>query len=466
MTAPIEDRVRAAGGWPVGDPDIAAIGNRARRRNRRRRTTQLASIVGALIIVIAVAAVVVSGAGNSGHDRIDTTGRPLDVEWSRLATPPGANAITSVVGRGSVVVATGNTIPPDGAELTATIWLSSDGGSSWTRVFDEPSVRNPNVPPDSGPVWLETWMAQAYSVDGMFVVRGGTRTADGSVRGAIWASENGIDWLRADESYFEPTDPVKPGDTSGIRSTVYDIASWNNELLAIGEVFANNSAPSGVTPAVWTSPDGITWERQVVDLGAGYDPYFDSVVVNGDQVIAMGRMGRWPIVQWTSRDLRTWEASYVDKGESGSARVNKVASGFVATGTQTAGNSGRSQDPTKRVGTPSIWWSPNARSWQLVLQLPSRKTPNGNWFFGPAAATRRWAVVTGPAKDITQPSTSPLYGSTGGREWSPLPRPDAAARSLVVAGRNDDAVYVSGAGAIDPTTQRAPLLLWSVRVRD
>src|SRR5690606_27657642 len=138
------ERVRAAGEWPVGEPDVAAIENRARHRSRRRRRTQLTSIVGALIVGITVAAVVVSGSGNPGNERIDTTGRPLDVEWSPLATPPGANAITSVVGRGSAVVATGNTVPPDGAELSATIWFSSDGGASWSRVFDEPSVRNPN----------------------------------------------------------------------------------------------------------------------------------------------------------------------------------------------------------------------------------------------------------------------------------------------------------------------------------
>jgi hypothetical protein len=420
-------------------------------------------VAAAIVVVLAVGGVVASRIGDARGESISSRRRPLGVEWSALASPPGANAITSVVGHGPTLVATGNTIPSNGGELWATIWFSSDAGASWTRVFDEPSVRNPNVPPGSGPVWLEREMAEAFAIDGMFVVRGSMRLPDGSVRAALWTSHNGVDWSRVDDSLFEPTVSSESDQASVLRSTVYDITGWQRGLLAVGEVFTNSSAPAGVTPATWTSADGVVWKRELVDLGDGYDPYFDSVATTQDRAVATGRMGRWPIVQWTSRDLRTWNSSLVDANTNGSARVNVVAGGFIASGVQTAGPLGRDHDPSKVINTPSIWWSPDARRWQPAFKLPARRNGDGNWFFGPAQSTGRVAVVTGPMKNLTGPNAANrLYGSTDGRKWSSLPAPDATARSFVVAGANDDLIYIRGAGTLDPKTQRAPLLLWSV----
>lgn len=106
-------------------------------------------------------------------------------------------------------------------------------------------------------------------------------------------------------------------DSDPDNTYVTDVAAWSGGFVAIGSAWESELRVTGPEmPAIWTSADGSSWERQPVDLG------MDNVTLIGVAPRADGRLmlvGRVPgtgegpallvaaTVSWLSDDAVTWE---------------------------------------------------------------------------------------------------------------------------------------------------------------
>lgn len=185
---------------------------------------------------------------------------------------PTDEYIRGVAAGGPGVVAVGSS-----GMLSATdavVWTSSDG-TTWSRVPHDEDV-----------------FGGAEMLD---VVAGGpglvaVGRADGIA--AVWTSEDGREWTKVS------------GEGAGFgraeRSTIYAVTTGGPGLVAIG-----GDATSGPSyePVVWTSVDGITWER-VPDLGFPSGDYMSDVIGGGPGLIAVGYANagddKWDAAVWVS----------------------------------------------------------------------------------------------------------------------------------------------------------------------
>ncbi|MCJ7781500.1 MAG: hypothetical protein MUQ27_11815, partial [Acidimicrobiia bacterium] len=164
-------------------------------------------------------------------------------------------SIDSVVeGPDGLLVAVGATLDENG-ESTATAWTSVDG-RQWERIEPENTVFTP------GTVMLDV----ALSEHGYVAV--GT---DGGTDAAIWQSPDGATWTRVDTASQS---------FDGIGS-LDSVAALDAGYVTVGpQAFID--ATGGVV-TVWTSPDGVTWDR----VHSITDGYASGVVVVDDGGIAV-----------------------------------------------------------------------------------------------------------------------------------------------------------------------------------
>jgi len=126
-----------------------------------------------------------------------------------------------------------------------------------------------------------------------------------------------------------------------------------------------------MSPAVWTSPDGIVWEQPW--LGEGFEltadvwnnvptPPMHAITESPDGgLVAVGAMldqaGESTAAVWTSQDGRTWErvdpTSPAFGQKTAMADITWGSDGYVAVGVE---------DDT----TPAIWTSPDGHTWTRV----------------------------------------------------------------------------------------------------
>jgi hypothetical protein len=229
------------------------------------------------------------------------------IVWSPVRfdrTTLGGNWMHSVTAGGPGLVAVGS----DG--WSAAVWTSPDG-VTWTRVPHDPEVFGVDLAGDSewGPG------AEMYSVTsgGPGVVAVGSvgpsptwingemvePEAEHSWKNAaVWTSPDGLIWTRIphDEAVFGG-----PG-----NQDMWSVTTGNPGLVAVGGDEPDAiAAMGGARAAVWTSPDGITWNRiphdEVIFGGvAGDEQGMESVIAGGPGLVAVGG------TIWTSSDGTIW----------------------------------------------------------------------------------------------------------------------------------------------------------------
>jgi hypothetical protein len=167
----------------------------------------------------------------------------------------------------------------------AAIWTSQDG-INWSRVLDDDLLGDESSGilgiTAGGPGWVAV----------------GSVDSDGGV----WFSEDGLDWIQVND------DDLLAGDR--IEATLYDVAAWNDGLIAVGLVgLWDGNGIQASRGAVWVSEDGIEWqeldEASFADArvfeGVSIDPSTDTALVFGT-----------PGGIWSSVDGVTWDASRSD----------------------------------------------------------------------------------------------------------------------------------------------------------
>jgi hypothetical protein len=177
----------------------------------------------------------------------------------------------------------------------AAAWVSPDARDQFTIVDADPALESAAT---------ETVRALGVAGDANGFLAVGDRFVSGTGRldadGLFWTSPDGRHWARV--TMADPSVLAGPGSEEPQLAT-----AWRN-----GWAVAGTDSTAGVTRVVvWTSPDGVSWQR--TDVGAlGADP--DSLsavtslqVADDGRIVVGARLGTRLAVA-TSADGRTWKA--------------------------------------------------------------------------------------------------------------------------------------------------------------
>jgi hypothetical protein len=384
----------------------------------------------------------------------EATGVPAveSLQWSRVPDDPFAfrpmadDTIHSVTAYGSGFVAVGE------IGWRAAVWLSSDG-ITWSLLpIDE-------LPPEADGA---SWMRDVV-VGGPGLVAVGSETPDQPLgaQAVIWTSEDGTSWTKIPAAELGSDDPDDP------TFWLSDVTIGGPGLVAVGRAF-NSTEPDpcgGCGGAVWTSVDGITWERAPVDpdlldgiervaanksglvaVGSGTtddqkngaawvspDGLSWTVVNDAPKLTAItatefgfvgvgteelienacqeGAHGDCRAAVWTSVDGTTWTRVPHDEAIFGGgpdkqdmSDVTTIGSGVLAVGT-------------------SVWYSPNATTWTRIYQDPALTGEHNGHMHSVAVGDSAVVVAGADGGSYYQlePSTDPRYPPV--RTWQSAATP-------------------------------------------
>ncbi len=280
-------------------------------------------------------------------------GDTTDVDGSEMAT-------VTVGGPGLVAGGSSHTVEVKG--IDAAVWVSPDG-RAWQRIDDNAGV-----------------FGDAMSVTGagsdQFIndIAGGSLGvvavgADGLILAhdaAVWISSDGLVWERL------PHDADVFGGEGD--QFMHSVVQTSGSVIVVGE--------SGGVAAAWVSRDGTQWARADVDdesIRAGAEPsVMNDVAVAGAGLVAVGSAGvdLGPAV-WLSPDGVTWERlvdsaageqSGLSTDDSAMSPMTAVAAGergLVAIGTKLR-DASSSIYGARWTSGPVVWTSDNGYEWQLL----------------------------------------------------------------------------------------------------
>ena len=160
---------------------------------------------------------------------------------------PGDQRIEAVAAGGPGLVAVGSEYAPDATEGDTVVWTSPDG-RNWSRA----SGANPDL---GGPG--DQQMSAVVAGGPGLVAVGGERVGDqGEGDAAVWTSPDGQDWTLVPDP-----DSVFGGFS---RQDMRSVTLGGPGLVAVGTEFTDR----GDRAAVWTSSDGLAWQRAPADQAA------------------------------------------------------------------------------------------------------------------------------------------------------------------------------------------------------
>jgi hypothetical protein len=212
------------------------------------------------------------GFGQQARVLSSTDGRAWTVEPADpgllRASANHLSLVTGLADSGGQLVAVGATALDDISSGDARAWTSTDG------------VRWQAVPSSAGMLDAEMESVTA-GPDGFVAVGsdgfpGGNTQLPGARGAAVWLSSDGRTWTRA------------PSQTSFEGAVMFGVAHTSSGYVAWGEIHdPGGSGPS--LPPIWTSSDGLHWDRAsgIGDAGGPGNP-IASVVAMGDRLVAVG----------------------------------------------------------------------------------------------------------------------------------------------------------------------------------
>jgi hypothetical protein len=255
--------------------------------------------VGAAVAVVVLIGGVVWLVGGTGTDVVEeptvTTTYPVPTTVAPVPVPPtppivdvwqrvGEALTAQVVGTfdmtsvGSQLFVVGFDPGEDDSRQNGVIFASDDG-VNWVRLAeDDPALT------------LGAVLMYAVTEGGPGLVAVGVG-CENEIEGCpphatVWTSVDGTSWTRS------PEDPAIFGGTSTQTSGMVGVADTSHGLVAVGSMeywtFDDEGVENLVTihPTAWISDDGITWERAWESTGSAVDPndYID-VQVSMDSVV-------------------------------------------------------------------------------------------------------------------------------------------------------------------------------------
>lgn len=270
--------------------------------------------------------------------------------------------MTAVTVGGPGLVAGGVTNTGEGKMADAAVWVSPDG-FEWTRIEDEQGVFGDAMSPIVEP---GDQVINDVAGGSLGVVAVGTDGLASGQDGAIWVSEDGFVW----ERILHDGD-VLGGDGDQIMHSVVQMPGL---VVVVGE--------SAGHAAAWMSSDGVLWERaEIIDepIAGGVEPsVMNDIAVTDAGLVAVGSAGidLGPAV-WLSPDGVTWDQlldsmagqqsgfSTAESAMSPMTAISAGEQGLVAIGTKLRVD----EDPTDAAWAtngPLVWTSDDGYEWQSV----------------------------------------------------------------------------------------------------
>lgn len=231
-----------------------------------------------------------------------------------------------------------------------------------------------------------------------------SRSNPASARAAAWYSPDGITWNRAADTpsmdVASCLDTMEAPACGGMTA----VAATPAGFVAVGHSRTGRDAEE-VTPAAWTSPDGLTWAR--ADSGLDVGGLLSGVAAGGPGLVAVGRTclpdcqvpGTRGLTA-TSSDGATWIVQPVPDALP-LRRVASNGNGIFALG-----------EPGYDDRSPvelQLWQSVDGVSWLLVTDLPHGPVAASFGSMDIAAAPDGRVVVVGWAETIDGPSENFTY---------------------------------------------------------
>ncbi|MDQ2813814.1 MAG: hypothetical protein M3Z75_18590 [Actinomycetota bacterium] len=308
------------------------------------------------------------------------------VSWHRMTAPqlglPGAGetvgSISYATWRGDDTVVSGRVTK--GGEAYDAAWLSTDGGSAWTRV---------SIPVDHGASLAISGLA--FDEAGLMAVRPG-RSASGADDSISYFSPNGLSWQYA--STIDPAGGFSPGVVKGS----------SNGFVVTGQTTAGQ--------VVAYTGTGTGWLRTGPLGNAGTESVTGATVAADGTVFAVGympasRTGQQPVflAANTTGSVRPVSLAAIPGGIIPDVTVTSTA---VADGEQVAVGSAD--------GYPAIWRKSSGGTWVLVSSLSLAQSLAGT-DPGLSALT---SVTRGPAGWLAVGAPGPvIVTSANGTTWQP-----------------------------------------------
>lgn len=209
----------------------------------------------------------------------------------------------------------------------------------------------------------------------------GTRSAGPRVKGTERTREDGT-MLFADDLIGG----------SGLDRRMLDVAFGPSGLVAVGSATPAVGEPNA--PAAWTSPDGLTWDLEILPRPAGFTNASMGDVVStpgGWTAVGSARRGASDVpLAWTSPDGISWSAPVELPHDAGASHFTTglihTPQGLVATGGST-----REGDRDAR-----LWTSVDGKSWQAV-DLPEPAKGRGQQLLNDVTVQGDRVVAVGQA---------------------------------------------------------------------
>ncbi|HYB17832.1 MAG TPA: hypothetical protein VEF71_20520, partial [Streptosporangiaceae bacterium] len=348
-----------------------------------------------------------AGGGSQGVIWISHDG----LSWQRMTAAqlglaaPGetVQGISYATWRGPGTLISGQ-VTKDGTTYSA-VWLSTDGGSAWTRV---------RVPADHGAAATITGLASDAS--GLIAVRP-DRTADGAGEGVAYFSPNGSDWQYS--------------------ATIGAAGGWSPNVVKgsdYGFVVAGTSA-SGEVVAYVSAGTGTAWQP-TGSLGEAAGESVTGVTLGpASTVVAVGS---------TSGGTASQQPVFLEADPAGSVRPVPLAGIPGATvpeltvnGLATAG--GEQVAVGSADGYPAVWRKASGGSWALVSSLPQvSASPGLTALTGVTHGSAGWLAVGLPGPVVFTSADGTTWHSTAG----PGSIADALGNVPVIAATAGPAGYV------------------------
>ena len=318
-----------AGGHSQGAQRTAIIWPPLEERRRRWPSPRALGVVGLALLLVLV------GAGVTRLLTARDTGGGVTEENRLLVGPPGASVAPQAFPLPAefrndghdqdlrAVAAVGSTVVAVGVDFTANrmrplFLVSTDAGRSW-RIATLKASDGGDAPATDGNPQMVLGTAGAWLA-----------MSSGVVRTVVWASQDGQQWTRLEDSAsraFDPSD--RPQEVTRTASGYVAVGGFSPE-------------PEGAfQPVVWTSRDGRAWERRPgaelgIRAGEGESLLLEHVAAAGNVVLAVGRAvgeERTQQLAWRSTDGgSTWASLALPRDEARNgdvADIVQTSNGFA-----------------------------------------------------------------------------------------------------------------------------------------
>jgi hypothetical protein len=297
----------------------------------------------------------------------------------------------------------------DGPDRNGLIWFSDDG-QSWSSV--------------GGPGQLDSvGLVDVVESPAGYVALGvGALGGIDRPHAVFLASPDGRTWSRL-------------GQVPGSADTYPEwLAGSHDGVLAAGSDAAGD-------PAVWSSPDGRSFERVTLELPAGLS-VSDPQAVDGGYA-ALGGPGSPPSML-RSKDGTAWSATPIDgAADVFATRLVPGKWGWVVQGSWAPTCAGDASCPASAMA----WWSGDGGAWG---RLPSDGSP---------AATGGSIVVGAGMHGLLAIDGASAWSSPDGWAWRPLPEPGDGSMLVTDAVVVGDVIVAVGAVYGDDGSSRTAIAI-------